>query len=74
MEEINSIGRAGEQIGRSVETLRDWDRRGLLRARRDSNGRRYYTDEDIERGRELVKEMDNPLMRRRRSGPSAEMI
>jgi DNA-binding transcriptional MerR regulator len=53
-----AIGKAAEKIGRSVDTLRDWDRRGLLPASRDSAGRRFYSDEDIARGRELVGQKD----------------
>jgi DNA-binding transcriptional MerR regulator len=70
MEKIFAIGAAAEGMGRSVDTLREWDRRGLLRARRDSSGRRIYTAEDIERGLKLVKEMDEARVRGLRSGPA----
>jgi DNA-binding transcriptional MerR regulator len=56
--QIYAIGAAADAIGRSVDTLRDWDRRGLLRAARDTRGARMYTAKDIARGRELVEEMD----------------
>ena len=67
MQHIWAIGGAAVSIGRSVETLRDWDRRGLLRAARDTRGSRIYTERDIARGRELAAEMDEQRIRGLRS-------
>jgi predicted site-specific integrase-resolvase len=33
----------GQLIGRSVNTLQKWDRKGLLKAHRSPTNRRYYT-------------------------------
>src|SRR5262249_52723500 len=35
--------RFGQLIGRSVNTLQKWDRKGLLQAHRSPTNRRYYT-------------------------------
>lgn len=37
----------GEKIGKSVVTLRRWDRLGILPAKRTPTGHRYYDDEDV---------------------------
>jgi DNA-binding transcriptional MerR regulator len=37
-------------IGRSVYTLRDWEKRGLITPRRDpTSGHRIFTHEDVQR-------------------------
>jgi len=47
------ISEAARKLGISIEWLRAGERRGYFSpARRDRNGHRYYTDEDIERMRE----------------------
>lgn len=38
-----------EALGISPDTLRNWERNGLLTVRRKSNGYRVYTDEDVRR-------------------------
>jgi DNA-binding transcriptional MerR regulator len=44
------ISEAARKLGLSSEWLRQGERRGSLpRARRDHNGHRYYTPEDLER-------------------------
>lgn len=40
---------AAETLGISMDTLRNWERNGLLTVHRKSNGYRIYTDEDIRR-------------------------
>jgi len=45
-----SISEAARELGLSAEWLRQGERRGSLpSARRDRNGYRYYTEEDLER-------------------------
>jgi len=45
-----SISEAAHELGLSAEWLRQGEKRGTLpRARRNRNGYRYYTPEDIER-------------------------
>lgn len=39
----------GEKIGKSVQTLRRWDRDGTLKAKRTPTGHRYYDDDDVRR-------------------------
>ena len=47
---IYGIAEAARELGLSAEWLRQGERRGSLpKARRDRNGHRYYTSEDIER-------------------------
>jgi DNA-binding transcriptional MerR regulator len=44
------ISEAARKLGISIEWLRAGERRGYFPpARRDRNGHRYYTEEDIER-------------------------
>lgn len=40
---------AAEILGVSINTLRNWDKSGKLRARREKNGYRYYQIRDLER-------------------------
>ncbi len=47
---IYGISAAARELGLSAEWLRKGERRGSLPlAKRDRNGYRYYTEEDIER-------------------------
>jgi DNA-binding transcriptional MerR regulator len=47
---IYGISEAARELGLSAEWLRKGEKRGVLPpARRDRNGYRYYTPEDIER-------------------------
>jgi DNA-binding transcriptional MerR regulator len=47
---IYSISEAARKLGLSAEWLRQGEKRGALPlAKRDRNGYRYYTEEDIER-------------------------
>ncbi len=51
------ISEAARELGISIEWLRAGERRGFFPpALRDSNGHRYYTDEDIERMRKGRRE------------------
>lgn len=50
---IYSVSEAARKLGLSVDWLRRAERRGSLPpARRDKNGHRYYTPEDLERLRD----------------------
>ena len=51
---FHTIGPAARRVDRSEGTLRDWERRGLIKPIRDSLGRRLYTDADIEMMRALA--------------------
>jgi DNA-binding transcriptional MerR regulator len=47
---ILGISEAARELGLSAEWLRQGERRGSLpKARRDRNGYRFYTPEDVER-------------------------
>jgi DNA-binding transcriptional MerR regulator len=47
---LYGISQAARILGLSTEWLREGERRGSLpKAKRDRNGHRYYTVEDIER-------------------------
>jgi putative resolvase len=43
MNTIYSPKQFGQMIGRSVNTLQKWDRKGILKAHRSPTNRRYYT-------------------------------
>jgi DNA-binding transcriptional MerR regulator len=49
-----TIREAARRAGLAPGTLRALDRKGLLTPRRDWNGRRVYTSEDIARLRSLA--------------------
>ena len=57
------IGDAAKALGVARETIRSWERRGLIPpARRDRNQQRRYTRQDLERIRHVVfprREQDN---------------
>ena len=44
-----TIKSASEILGVSVETLRNWDKSGRLKAKRDKNGYRIYNISDLEK-------------------------
>ncbi|PLS84952.1 MAG: hypothetical protein CYG60_15195 [Actinobacteria bacterium] len=47
---VLGISEAARELGLSAEWLRQGERRGALpKARRDRNGYRFYTPEDVER-------------------------
>jgi len=48
-EEKLRIGTVAEMLGVTVQTLRNWDTSGKLRAQRSPGGQRYYVSEDIQR-------------------------
>lgn len=41
------IGEIADMLGVSSDTLRHYEKKGILTARRTSNGYRYYTEADI---------------------------
>lgn len=47
MNNIYKPNEFGEKIGKSVVTLRRWDRDGVLKAKRTPAGHRYYDDDDV---------------------------
>ena len=47
------IGEAAHQVGISPTTLKRLEQRGLIRVRKDRNGQRRYTIDDIQQIREL---------------------
>ena len=55
MERIFTVSEAARELGRSERWLRESEKRGKIpRARRDLNSWRVYTEEDLERIRELL--------------------
>jgi MerR family transcriptional regulator/heat shock protein HspR len=58
--EIELVGRhpirtAAKAAGLHPQTLRDYERRGLLRPSRTDGGMRLYSDRDIDRARRLAE-------------------
>lgn len=49
MVRLLSIGEAAKELGVSDQTLRTWERKGLIKAVRLPSGYRRYTLEEIER-------------------------
>ena len=47
MERIYSPREFGKLVGRAVNTLQRWDRKGILVAYRYPTGRRFYTHEHL---------------------------
>nr|WP_211579517.1 DNA (cytosine-5-)-methyltransferase [Mobiluncus mulieris] len=43
-----SISQASAQVGVSIDTLRRWDKSGIIRAIRDSRGKRFFDRQEIE--------------------------
>jgi DNA-binding transcriptional MerR regulator len=55
MERVLTVSEAARQLGRSERWLREAEARGKIpKARRDLNGWRVYTEEDLERLRQLL--------------------
>ena len=55
MQSILNVSQAARQLERSERWLRDAERKGKIpKARRDLNGWRVYTPEDIAKLRELI--------------------
>src|SRR6266581_7237242 len=54
MEHTYSPGAFGKLIGKSVNTLQKWDRKGILKAHRSPTNRRYYTHDQYLQYRGLV--------------------
>lgn len=54
MEHTYSPKKFGKLIGKSVNTLQKWDRKGILHAYRSPTNRRYYTHEQYLRYRGLI--------------------
>jgi DNA-binding transcriptional MerR regulator len=49
------IGAVSKAIGRSPDTLRRWEREGLIAPQRDGRGHRVYSVEDLERAYQLAR-------------------
>ncbi len=49
-----TIRSAAKAVGVSAQTLREYERAGLLRPERDSAGRRVFTPIDIEQARRVA--------------------
>jgi DNA-binding transcriptional MerR regulator len=55
------ISDVARKVGISPDTIRSYDRRGLLSPIRDSSGRRLFTEDDVTRVREIY--LDNMTRR-----------
>ena len=44
-----SISEVAREVGVSIDTIRRWDKKGLLRSRRDDNNRRVFSVESVQR-------------------------
>jgi len=53
------IGELAKELDRSTLTIKKWEENGLIpEAKRDSRGWRYYTEEDINEIKRVIKEHD----------------
>ena len=52
----------GQLIGKSVNTLQKWDRKGILKAHRAPTNRRYYTHDQYLQYRGLVAQEQGPTI------------
>jgi hypothetical protein len=59
MERRYKPGEFAQKINRSIGTLRLWDRKGDLPAKRLPSGHRYYTEEDVCRALNIEKPPTN---------------
>ena len=51
------IGELARELDRSTLTIKKWEESGLIpKAKRDSRGWRYYTEDDINKIKEIIKE------------------
>jgi DNA-binding transcriptional MerR regulator len=53
------IGEAGRLIGRTPTTIRIWEKIGLIQPYRATGGTRIYSQDDIERLKEIAVSMEN---------------
>ena len=54
---IYKIGELAKELDRSTLTIKKWEESGLIpKARRDSRGWRYYTEDDIGRIKEILRD------------------
>jgi DNA-binding transcriptional MerR regulator len=51
-----TAGEFAKLIGVSIVTLQRWDRQDKFKARRTIGGRRYYTEADLKKYKEMVGE------------------
>jgi len=73
MEHTYSPKEFGKLIGKSVNTLQKWDRKGILRAYRSPTNRRYYTHEQYLQYRGFISsEQGKTIAYARVSSPSQE--
>src|SRR5437879_5134577 len=71
MEHTYSPKQFGKLIGKSVNTLQKWDRKGILSAFRSPTNRRYYTHDQYLRYRGLISsEQGRVMVYARVSSPS----
>ncbi len=53
------IGELAKELDRSTLTIKKWEEKGLIpKARRDSRGWRYYTEDDVSKIRRILEEHD----------------
>ena len=54
---IYRIGDLAKELERTPLTIKSWEKKGIIpKAKRDSRGWRYYTEDDLNRIKRLVKE------------------
>ena len=56
-ERIYRIGELARELDRSTLTIKKWEESGLIpKARRDSRGWRYYTEEEVREIKRILRE------------------
>ena len=50
----NLISEISSTLGVHPQTLRNWERRGIIKPERDWAGRRVFSDEDVEKIKTII--------------------
>jgi DNA-binding transcriptional MerR regulator len=53
--QVYRVHQFAKLVGRSPETVRDWDNSGRLPAQRTETNERFYTPHDVDRANDLIK-------------------
>jgi DNA-binding transcriptional MerR regulator len=58
---MKKISEIGERYGVNPSTIRGWERRGIIKFKRDWAGRRVFDDKAVERIKEIMNRPERSL-------------